>query len=174
LRVGPWLVVSDPVPQSLDAIFTFAGETSRIVYSKKLFMHYHTTQWVLSYPSKKITIPLFKEGLDTSKIRVVDTCHNTLAEVAFVMQWADSVSRQTHQSIRIGLVSTPFHMRRIKLLVDKKAKAYPDISVTYLPVPFEDYGWTKKTIQNWWKYKQIRKPMILELKKLVYYFFVQK
>jgi hypothetical protein len=181
-----WLVVSDPPPQSVDALFTFAGENARITYSKKLFSEDSTALWMLSYPSNKIAIPLAHEGLDTSRIYVVDTCKNTKSEVAFILSRVDSIVREhishsgkmkeLHQRdyvktpFVVGLVSTPYHMRRIQLLVAKH-KANKCVELCFLPVPFDRYGWTKNQYATWWKNKTLRSNVFLEYKKLFYYFW---
>jgi len=180
-----WLVVSDPRPQSLDAIFTFAGENNRITYSKKLFTAYSHALWINSYPSMKITIPLAKEGLDTSRILIIDTCKNTSSEVAYLTSWARGIvsgnrslpASCSHQGgfsekkpLRIGLVSAPFHMRRISLALSKTKKV-TGCTLYFLPVPFEQYGEARNNYKNWWSNKYLAPEIVLELKKLAYYFF---
>jgi uncharacterized SAM-binding protein YcdF (DUF218 family) len=170
-----WLVVCDPLPQSLDAVFTFAGETQRIIYSKQLFKQYPRSQWLISYPTKRISVPLGKKGLDTSRIFVVDTCINTNSEAWYIADWAKRAIAGNSaycaaRPLSIGLVSTPFHMRRIRMEVSRKYKG-DRCRFFYLPVPFEQYGVTKHTYQTWWMHKQLRSAVILEFKKFIYYFF---
>ena len=78
-NLGLWLVVSDPLPQSLDAIFTFAGDNDRIPYSKQLCKRYPKALWIVSYPSKNLRDSLSAQGFDTSRIVMVDT-GNTFSE----------------------------------------------------------------------------------------------
>jgi uncharacterized SAM-binding protein YcdF (DUF218 family) len=168
-----WLVVSDPLPPSLDALFTFAGETNRMVYSKELFTRYPGSRWIISYPSKKIAIPLNKDGFDTSRIMIVDTCKNTNAEALFITDWArQALSGSSGFSkagpLAIGLVSTPTHMRRIRMEISRKYKTRSCIFY-YLPVPFERYGLTKNDYKTWWYSGQLRPVVLLEIKKLIYY-----
>ncbi len=168
-----WLVVSDPLPQSLDAIFTFAGETARIVYSKELFASYKRARWLISYPSKRIARTLGKGGLDTSRITIVDTCKNTRSEAWFVAQWADSAVREgkgycTARPLAIGLVSTPFHMRRIRMDVQRKYRG-DACTFYYLPVPYERYGITRQVYGTWWLSKPLRQAVLLEFQKYLYY-----
>ena len=170
-----WLVVADPLPPSIDAIFTFAGETNRLVYSKELFGKYPGTQWLISYPSKKIAIPLRKDGFDISRIQIVDSCKNTNSEAMFLVNWAVEKTRQSkkfseQKPLQIGLVSTPFHMRRIRLEIKRKTK---DKAIRYyfLPVPYNKCGFTQNDYKYWWKNYVLKPAIILELKKYVYYFF---
>jgi uncharacterized SAM-binding protein YcdF (DUF218 family) len=170
-----FLVVSEPLPPSLDAVFTFAGETQRIIYSKELFKQYTRSEWLISYPTKRISIPLGKKGLDTSRIFVVDTCRNTNSEAWYIADWAlrtvnSNSGYSAARPLAIGLVSTPFHMRRIRLEVQRKYKGTA-CRFFYLPVPYERYGVTKHTYETWWMNKQLRPAVILEFNKFIYYFF---
>ena len=174
-NLAMWLVVSDPPPQSLDAIFTFAGDIHRINYSKELFKRYPQAQWLISYPSKKIAGPLKRDGFDTSRIAIVDTCKNTNAEVWYITDWArHTVAADKRFSrarpLSVGLVSTPYHMRRIRMEVTRSGK--DDARVYYyLPVPSEDYGLTKNDYKTWWKNGQLKSSVWLEFKKYTYYFW---
>jgi uncharacterized SAM-binding protein YcdF (DUF218 family) len=184
-HAGMWLVVSDPLPDSLDVIFTFAGENERIAYSKQMFSRYPKSIWVLSYPGKKIILPLAREGFDTSRIYIVDTCRNTASEVAFFYSLTGNESekasgRETRlkfvrgifaegRKIRLGLISTPYHMRRIRMLATRKKDA-DRFSFSFLPVPYEYYGWTNHVYTTWWKNNTLRPAIYLELKKFAYYF----
>lgn len=168
-----WLVVSNPLPPSLDAIFTFAGDNHRMNYSKELFAKYPTARWLISYPSKRIAGPLKRDGIDTSRVEIVDTCKNTNAEAWFITGWArHSIANDKRFSpdhpLRIGLVSTPFHMKRIRMAVTKRPHD-KECVYYYLPVPFEMYGWTRDDFKTWWKNDQLRAAIWLEFEKFVYY-----
>jgi uncharacterized SAM-binding protein YcdF (DUF218 family) len=170
-----WLVVSDPPPHSLDAIFTFAGETHRIIYSKELFAAHKQARWLISYPSKRIAKTLGKGGLDTSRITIVDTCKNTSSEACFVTQWAANAALEKQglsgdRPLSVGLVSTPFHMRRIRMEVRRKYKG-DGCRFYYLPVPYERYGVTAHVYQTWWLSKPLRQAVLLEFQKYLYYLF---
>jgi uncharacterized SAM-binding protein YcdF (DUF218 family) len=168
-----WMVVSEPLPPSLDAIFTFAGETHRMMYSKELYARYPGSRWIISYPSKRIAIPLNKDGFDTARISIIDTCKNTYAEALFITDWAKNMTAEGHgysnaKPLAIGLVSTPFHMRRIRMEVSRKFKDRACVFY-YLPVPFERYGMTRNDYKTWWNRVQLRAAVVLEIKKLIYY-----
>ncbi len=170
-----WLVVSDPLPPYLNAIFTFAGETQRIVYSKELFATYKHATWLLSYPSKRIALPLWKEGLDTSRIIIVDSCKNTSAEARFITTWAAHETEaggrySASRPLAVGLVSTPFHLRRVKLDVGRRFKG-TKCRFYYLPVPFDRYGETRHGYQTWWKNRQLRRAVLFEFEKYLFYLF---
>ena len=69
------------MPKSLDVIFTFGGDETRVTYSKSLFLQNPLAEWVISHDNKKVVHTLAKQGLDTSRIILVDTCKTTVAEV---------------------------------------------------------------------------------------------
>jgi uncharacterized SAM-binding protein YcdF (DUF218 family) len=174
-NLASWLVVSDPLPKSLDAIFTFAGESHRIVYSKELFLRYPASTWILSYPTKKILVPLSKGRADTSRIVVVDSCKNTNSEVLFLSGWVKSTVMKgstfsPQRPLAIGLVSTPFHMARIRMDLSRKFKTKA-CTYYFLPVPYERYGLTKSDYKKWWSMKSMRSAIYLEFEKFIYYFF---
>lgn len=174
-NLAVWLVVSDPLPQSLDAIFTFAGDIHRLNYSKELFNRYPQAQWLISYPSKKIAVPLKRDGFDTTRITIVDTCKNTHSEVWYLTDWATHVSETDNRfsktrPLSVGLVSTPFHMRRIRLEV-RRRRIDNACVFYYLPVPVEQYGLTKNDFKMWWKNDQLESAVVLEFKKFIYYFW---
>jgi uncharacterized SAM-binding protein YcdF (DUF218 family) len=152
-NLAVWLVVSDPLPQSIDAVFTFAGDLHRITYSKELFNRYPQARWLISYPSKKIAIPLKRDGFDTSRIAIVDTCKNTSSEVLFITDWARRLSESDSRfskarPLTVGCVSVPFHMRRIRMEVTRRRTG--DACVFYyLPVPVEQYGLTENDFKTW-------------------------
>src|SRR5271157_3377473 len=183
---GMWLVASDPLPPSLDAYFTFASDNERILYSKHLYKRYSAALWVLSYPRKRILVPLRKAGLDTSRIVVMDTCANTSSEVACIVNWANTALRDSASAparklsaktkyspgstLRIGLVSSPYHMRRIKVLFsgrrpDKRAEFF------FLPVPFWLCGMKKSDYETWWKNKALAPVVWMEVEKIAYLFW---
>jgi hypothetical protein len=185
-HLGMWLVPSDPPPQSLDAYFTFASDNERIIYSKHLYNRYRQALWILSYPRKRILVTLHKAGIDTSRIIVVDTCANTSSEVACIVNWVNTALRDSASvparrlrqrpgfdpstRLRIGLVSSPYHMRRIKILLfgkrpDKGAEFY------FLPVPFWQCGVKKHDYETWWKNKLLAPVVWTEFGKSIYAFW---
>ncbi len=182
-HLGMWLVASDPLPPSLDAYFTFASDNERIIYSKHLYKRYPAALWVLSYPRKRILVPLRKAGLDTSRIVVIDTCANTSSEVACIVNWANSALRDSASAparklaaktkfspgstLRIGLVSSPYHMRRIKVLFSGRR---PDTRAEFLflPVPFWLCGMKKSDYETWWKNKALAPVVWVEVEKIAY------
>lgn len=166
-KTGDWLSVSDPAPVRLDVIFTFAGENQRITYSRELVQRFPAARWVLSDYLHQYSRILSREKFDMSKVAVLDTCPSTRSEVSGLADW---LAGDTAGSA-IGLVSNPFHMRRIKFMVNDRVRgaAGCHYQFYYLPVPVERYGWTTGAVHRWWKSKTLRTWTFSEIGKLIAY-----
>jgi uncharacterized SAM-binding protein YcdF (DUF218 family) len=171
-NLASWLIVSDPVPQSLDVIFTFGGEDSRTIYSKSMFLKNPHALWIISSDNKKLAKTLGKEGFDTSRIRIVDTCTSTFAEISFLKnQIADFVKTSGNSGKAglptIGLVSNWYHMRRIKLTASRKIPKDQGV-LLYLCVPPSKSEWTIIN-KKWWRQKTLPSIVFSEWWKILYY-----
>jgi uncharacterized SAM-binding protein YcdF (DUF218 family) len=180
-----WLVVSDPVPQSLDIIFTFGGEDSRVTYSKSLFLQNPRAEWVLSYNNKKVVHSLAQEGFDTSRIVLVDTCSSTNSEISFLNNWIAGFLKKssTHDNKvsqvsdktglpKIGLVSNWYHMRRITLIASRRLPKKL-CTVLYFSVPLSKNELARIS-NNWWKDKIVSSIVYSEWWKILYYQLSQR
>ena len=124
-------------------------------------------------------------GIDT--IRFLNAERNvksgTYLEVIFLIQWMQNYLTGKKASNRIGdsptdiiknvsvgLVSDGFHMRRIKLLVERKMKKL-QCKFWYLPSNIDKNKHTGDSYTYWWKYKKIRKVVLRETFKFVYTIF---
>jgi uncharacterized SAM-binding protein YcdF (DUF218 family) len=186
LRAGALLVVNDPVPASLDVVFTFAGENPRISYSRKLTNQFPEAHWVLSDYHHFFSRILQRDGFSMTRVTFLDTSTNTLSEVNGLKDWINShrdslaASRETalqrtavvpeNKPLRVGLVSNPFHMRRIKLMAQSVFRDTA-IHIYYLPVPLDQYHWTPQDVDRWWQSKSIRTWVASETGKLVAFWF---
>ncbi|MFP4164356.1 MAG: YdcF family protein [Chitinispirillaceae bacterium] len=185
LNAGSWLLVSDPLPERLDVVFTFGGENARVRYSKELMKKHLEAHWFLSDYKFGYTRLLRKDGYNMKRVSHTDTCSNTLSEVAVLDYWvrsgeayrrsrgseADSV-QFIHQSgaasLQVGLVSSPYHMRRIQMMVDR-TDLKGRVQFHFLPVPMNRYDYDRDMFRKWWKYKNVRRVVISELQKIVYF-----
>ena len=173
-NLGSWLMISDPLPPSLDVLFTLSGEMSRIVYSKQLIAKYPGVKWFFSYPRKKVMSNFAREGFDTSRIFIVDTCSNTRSEIAFLKNLVKSQPASLMQTetaisddvLKIGIISNWYHMRRIKLIMDTQIKN-KTCKFYYLPAPPE----SEDTYKKWWRNKSVRNVVRLEWEKIFLYRF---
>ncbi len=170
-----WLIVSDPLPEKLDVIFTFAGERVRDIYSQQLTKKYSEAVWVISGRNKiKYFERLNNDNFDTSRIFFVDNCTSTFSEVTYLKEWLDAYKNSTYKSgnshsppMHIALVSGPYHMRRISILVKGILKNSKNV-FHYLPVPFDRYNHTSDDYRLWWKNRVLRHIFILEIQKIFY------
>jgi hypothetical protein len=184
LNIGGWLVVSDPLPPRLDYVFTFAGQNLRLTYSRELMERYPEAHWILSDFHHFYSRILTRNGFDMTRVSAVDTASNTLAEVHALSDWlqantdllqrtpiaADTAPGHPPSQFSIGLVSSPYHMRRIKFMVnDVFRDRRKDVLFYYLPVPVERFQWTQKDLRAWWRSKTLRTFAGSEIGKLVIY-----
>ncbi|HLV32860.1 MAG TPA: ElyC/SanA/YdcF family protein [Chitinispirillaceae bacterium] len=172
-NIANWLIVSDSVPQNLNIVFTFAGEGVRVDYSRSLMQKYPEATWVLSDYENGYARLLRKNKFNMDRVVVIDTCKNTKSEVNALAQWVDQIkpASDSGSTISIGLVSSPYHMRRIKMMINRRFKD-KNIKFHYLPVPLKQYKWTSEMVQNWWKTSEVSKVVFIELQKIVYYFLI--
>lgn len=178
LNIGQWLVVSDPVPARLDVLFMFGGENARFSYSRGLMDRSPDTRWVMSDNFRQYSRVLSREGFDMSRVTALDTCRYTLSEITALAGWlkdnrdalirAAAQDTAAKQAVRVGLVSSPCHMRRIRFMTHEVIRdtAFKCFS---LPVPLERYGWTSDDLRHWWRTKALRIWVVSETGKLLWY-----
>jgi uncharacterized SAM-binding protein YcdF (DUF218 family) len=183
-NIGDWLVVSDPLPPRLDYIFTFAGQNPRLTYSRELMERCPDAHWILSDYHHFYSRILARSGFEMTRVSIVDTASHTLGEVRALSDWlrvnVDSLHRMhgapdttaglPSSKLSIGLVSSPYHMRRIKFMIDDVFRdRQKDIRFFYLPVPFERFNLTQQDMRSWWRSKTLRSFAGSEIGKLVLY-----
>jgi uncharacterized SAM-binding protein YcdF (DUF218 family) len=168
LKLGDWLIVSDSMPRNINVVFTFMGDAERVAYSRELVEKNPGALWVLSDYRDGYARLLRKDGFDMERLIAIDTCVNTLAEVhalsSYVRSRPDSV-------LSIALVSSPYHMRRIKFMInrnfhDQNARFY------YLTVPLDRYKWTRSTFKYWWRSRHISAIVKSELEKIMFFWLI--
>ena len=173
-NAGTWLLISDTIPDRLDMVFTFAGENVRDSYSRELMQRFPEAHWLMSDYKEGYSRILRRESYDMSRVSVVDTCKNTLSEVYTLQSW---INKKNYSSLKskdtvmyVGLVSGPYHMRRIKMMVEKNLPNQ-QVKFFYLPVPMHRYKWTDDMFKKWWK-SPVFDSVSSEITKIVYYFLV--
>jgi uncharacterized SAM-binding protein YcdF (DUF218 family) len=170
--LGVWLTVADQLPKRLDIICTFAGDSHRVTYSKKLMKYYQNAHWFLSDYKNGYARLLRKNNFPMNRVKVVDTTSNTLSEINACKVWIDSLlgaSPATTTQLHVGLISSPYHMRRINIMA-KKRMNNPAIRYYLLPVPMDRYKWTEKSYRHWWRSRSISTIVVTELSKIFYYY----
>jgi hypothetical protein len=179
--LGTWLAVNDPLPSRLDVLFMFFGENARFSYSRSLMERYPEAHWVLSDNFHRYSRILSREGYDMSRTTSFDSCRYTLSEITALAGWLhdnrkaltgpaphDSSAQARPHPVRVGLVSSPCHMRRIRCMAGDVIRdtAYECL---YLPVPLERYGWTRADLRHWWRNRALRSWVMSETAKILWY-----
>ena len=172
-HLGSWLLVADPLPQQLDAVCTFAGENVRVDYSRKLMNDFPGAVWYLSDHQKGQQRVLQKNKFDMSRVFAVDTCKSTFSEIQSFAGWIAALRKAQDTKgnaaiLKIGLVSSPYHMRRISIMARRWIKT-ERVTLYYLPVPFDGYPWNKETLRHWWRSEVGVTLTTTELLKLGYF-----
>lgn len=170
-NAGTYLLVKNPLPEELDLIFTFAGENARNHYTEELLRQFPGTHWLLSdYKDGYVRI-LRRENFDMSRVTIIDTCKNTFSEVLALREFlrlsGKNLLREHRKSLQVGLVSGPYHMRRIKMMTKKAIKS-SEIDFYYLPVPLDKYNWTSTMFKTWWN-SPVYEVVSSEILKIIYF-----
>ncbi|MBN2037099.1 MAG: YdcF family protein [Chitinispirillaceae bacterium] len=186
--IGSWLCVCDPEPQRLDIVFTFAGENARVSYSRDLMEKHSDAHWVLSDFYHLYSRILSRNGFAMDRVSVVDTSSHTFSEVCALADWlrtskltadssrAGTAGRSGKAKLHIGLVSSPYHMRRISIMVRNVFRGtHAQYAFHFLAVPFERYAWGRSDLARWWRSGTTRKYVGSEIgKMMLYWLFMQR
>jgi uncharacterized SAM-binding protein YcdF (DUF218 family) len=70
--------------------------------------------------------------------------------------------------IDVVLVSSPYHMRRIKVAVVRLIND-PRVRIHYVPTPFDHYESSMDDYRTWWRHAKLRRVVKLEATKILYY-----
>lgn len=180
LNLSNWLIINDPLPNKADYLFTFSGERLRFDYSLILAQNYQNSKWIISGRNKDwyINHLIKKSGMDTARLIFIDSCESTWHEIEklynFLMNNLHNTLNSNKLSPRnIVLVSTPYHMKRIKLTINKIFKT-KRVSFIYCPVPFSYYeneSPVEITSHSWWTHSYLRQITLTELLKISFIFF---
>jgi hypothetical protein len=141
-------------------------------------------------------------GLDTSRIIVNDTCTSTGAEIEVLAALANfALHRQKPRlrdgaghydslwyaqtlkfeqwfrdknidTLRIALVSYPYHMRRIRMVALRGLKGMP-VKLFMLPTPFCACASQRRSGPRWWRNESDATFVISEYIKIAYYFTIR-
>jgi hypothetical protein len=163
-NLGNWLLVSDPEPEKIDLVFTFAGGPLRDERSIELLKKHPEAKWLSSTGNHCAIITLCKKSkIDTSRVTIIDTCTSTWGEVEVLKCYL-----KKNRLIKIvGLVSNEWHMRRIKMSIFKQG--IKRVQIASLPVPLEISGPQRQAFKRWWKKEAPKAIVESEITKLGYY-----
>jgi uncharacterized SAM-binding protein YcdF (DUF218 family) len=185
--LGSWLVVEQPLPEHIDVLFTFGGESIRDRYTRDLALRHTEATWVLStYNAAARVRTLDLEEFDSNRVVVTDSLKNTWDELKFLRGFlrkrmaeasaehvsaegsaADS-SPKTQEPLTVVLVSGPYHMRRIKIAAVRLFNHTP-YRLVFVPAPMSLYNHTPSQYRYWWRDKALSSLVRLEFVKTLYY-----
>ena len=169
--IGVWLLAADPPPGHLDLICTFAVDKQRVAYSKLLAKRHPGARWFLSDYRNGYGRILQQSGYNMKRVTVVDTCTSTLSEIKAIGRFIDSAfSENDSQPVHIGLVSSPYHMRRISIMAGRYLKKRTRIRCYLLPAALSSYHWTEASFRFWWRKPQTTGITLQEIGKIGYFF----
>jgi uncharacterized SAM-binding protein YcdF (DUF218 family) len=171
LTIGRWLAVRDPLPERVDVVYMFFGENARFSYARGLMERFPGAHLVMSDNFRQYSRVLSREGFDMTRVTALDTCRSTLSEITALDGWLqdnrEKLVRAAPQ-VRIGLVSSPCHMRRIRFMARDVIRDTA-FACFCLPVPLERYGWTDNDLRRWWRTGALRNWVASETAKLLWY-----
>lgn len=173
LLAGYWLAADDE-PRKADAIVVLAGDYSRPLYAADLYLEGYAPLVYFADPPlqdkdlllRRAGVPmprqaevfrrlLIGKGVPGEDIRIYGR------DVASTAEEAEALARALGGGpVRILLVTSPYHVRRAKLIVKR---ALPNAAVTALGTPYEDFP------KNWWADRKASINVVLECSKFLYY-----
>lgn len=130
------LYVNDEIDKDPDFVCVYALDYRRIEKAAELLKKYPNSIGLFSSPTGKYIDKIFKYGVsDSSRVVIINGCQNTFDEVNIFNDYifkrdeiSDRIvfegSKWNNQKIikdkelNIAMVSSPFHMRRIKIISD--------------------------------------------------------
>lgn len=172
LLAGFWLKADDE-PRPVDAIVVLAGDFGRAFYAADLYNKDIAPVVYLSRPilnreqrllrDEGIDYPrqedimrqiLLKKGVPGSAIRFFGVANTSTRDEA------ETLSRVFAKPVRVLIVTSPYHVRRTKIIF-KRAMPGHEILVTGTPYdPFPT---------AWWSQRDSAQAVILEMSKIVFY-----
>jgi len=160
---------------------TFAGNLDRFDYSCELRERYPEPLWLLSVDrvptfsfvsNREVLLRhLAQKGFDTATIVTTDTCTSTYSELTVLQRVIESSEPLSGiDTLHIGLVSSPYHMRRIigwanRLMDGREIRWYS------LPVPPHRGMRRQYHPDEWWRHEEDALFVFSEYIKLLYYSF---
>lgn len=171
-HVAAWLNSGDQ-PSKADAIVVLAGEPRRAFYAADLFHKGYAENiyvskaapepWVKEVTALGISIVsqeeiyrriLAKKGIPKSRIVFFGSSLSTAQEAEHIRQFFP------HQGCLILVVTSPYHVRRTKMIF---SDTVPACRTTVVGTPYETFP------ERWWTNQDAARNVLLELAKIFYY-----
>lgn len=169
INIGRWLIVYDELPEDIDLIYVFAGDINfnREMYAIDLYEKYPDviilldTLWIANHVCRSKKASKLLQKLNSIKIDYVGPSATTLEEVSVINKYCI----QKGKKLKIGLVSSPYHMRRIKVICEK-TKLVDNARVYLLPF-IEEFAYKYVFLyKKWWQRKGDRAIVFSEYLKI--------
>lgn len=160
--VGAFLVVQDPL-EKVDVIIVLSGGLERVEEAARLYREGFSQKLFLSGPVGTMVDEAVRAGVHSNDILSEQKAAHTYEHPLFVKPILEQ-----HNYKSAIIVSSPYHMRRSKILFNSVFKK-SGIHLVYRPV--RDHWFDPN---NWWKNKSGRSVVISEYKKLLVNMFGAK
>lgn len=170
---GSWLPVQGEA-QPADVIVVLSGSQSRALYAADLHEQGLAPQILVSRPwrddvsrrldelgvrqprSEEVSVAVLRaKGVPASAIRIFGQANLSTAQEAMELQ-----KRFSGQDVRLLVVTSPFHVRRTRLIFDDILVCCPHQVVGS---PYEPFA------RNWWNDRKSAAALVLETAKFLYY-----
>jgi uncharacterized SAM-binding protein YcdF (DUF218 family) len=172
---GRWMAVDTGTPAPADVVVILAGSYDRTLHAADLYRKGMARRVVVSRPVPEPVhlrlaergIPVTPEedthkrilthlGVPGSAIDVLPGyARNTRDEAAALARYMGE------RSLRVIVVTSPFHVRRAAILVGRRLGQAQLIQV--VATPYEEFEW------RWWRDPASARAVLLELAKLLYF-----
>lgn len=171
VHAGENLRYSSDVPGELDIVATFAPEKIRYQYTRAL-REKHNSHWIINDPNSMLTRRGQFSESDLENSTVLTSSYSTYHEMLAIsktLERLQEIMRPDSGSLNVALVSSPHHMRRIKMLADRYIRI-KNINVYFLPVPQDIYEshLPASYYPEWWKHRLLRKEALRNLVYVIY------
>jgi uncharacterized SAM-binding protein YcdF (DUF218 family) len=171
--IGCWLQYSDK-PEKSDAIIVLAGNPTRAIYAAEPYLKGSAPKIYISRPVRRhreklldelgVYFPyaeevyrqvLLKKGVPDSDIRIFGKSSISTVEEAAAIKELFKGSRK-----RLLVVTSPYHIRRAKMIFGNVLK---DHEIRVVGTPYEPFP------QKWWTNQDLARNVILEVVKILFY-----
>ncbi|KMQ51538.1 hypothetical protein CHISP_1546 [Chitinispirillum alkaliphilum] len=170
-NAGNWLLIQNPLPPDADLVFVFGGDVKRVEYAFGLMENYPDAILVCAERDFDHLKRRYPERVGDYRIKIADKCESTIEEVRFLRSL---LAEENRPYMSVLLVSSPFHMRRISVMVNMvMGRALRrDIQFLYTPYDSEENSVRIESYSKWWETESTKGIVQSELLKLTYYFLV--
>jgi uncharacterized SAM-binding protein YcdF (DUF218 family) len=171
-----WLRTSE-YPHHADAIIVLAGSFERSFYAADLYHQRYAPKVYVSIPARApveaqlaalgITLQddaaevhkliLLKKGVPAADILTFGSGSLSTVEEAAALK-----TLFAKPSIRLLVVTSPFHVRRARMIFDRAFGRFSE-NIAIVATPYEEYR------DDWWRSQDSARNTVLEIAKIVYH-----